>query len=297
MSRGPAAGRFVWIDGSIVRSDRARVSALDRGFLFADGVFETVRCYAGRPFLWERHEARMRASLRRFGIARPAFDLGAAIHALLGACRLADAAVRVTITRGVGAALVPSPGLRPTTLVTAREVEPDLEALRSRGVAAIRLPFGHGQGGVGRGHKTLDYLPAVLGATLARRRHAREGLYVEADGTISEGTTSNLFAVLDGRLHTPWLASGCLPGITRSIVLTIARRAGLAVAEGAVAGEALDRAEELFLASSVIELLPVVRLDGRKVGDGRPGARTRLLHESYRRLVRRTLARPPRALS
>jgi branched-subunit amino acid aminotransferase/4-amino-4-deoxychorismate lyase len=239
----------------------------------------------------------MRASLRHFGITRPAFDLGAAIQALAGACRLADAAVRVTVTRGVGAALVPPPGLHPTTLVTAREVEPDLEALRSRGVAAIRLPFGHGQGGVGGGHKTLDYLPAVLGATLARRRHAREGLYVEADGTISEGTTSNLFAVVDGRLHTPWLASGCLPGITRGIVLTIARRAGLAVAEGVVSGEALDRAEELFLASSVIELLPVVRLDGRKVGDGRPGALTRRLQESYRRLVQRMLARKPRARS
>jgi branched-chain amino acid aminotransferase len=296
--RAPRSGqqaRFVWLDGELVRAERARVSAFDRGFLFGDGVFETLRCEERQPLFWKPHHDRLRRSLRHFAIDPPAWDLRSAIIALLDACRMTDASVRVTVTRGAEATLAPSIGLVPTTLITAREVDPALEELRRTGIAAIRLPFGHGTGGIATGHKTLAYLPSVLGSARARRSDAREALFVEADGTVSEGTTSNLFASIDGQLRTPPLASGCLPGVTRSLVMMLARRAGHPIGERAIAADELDHTDELFVTGSVAEVLPVVRLDGRPVASGRPGELTRLLQASYRRLVRRTLAHPPRA--
>jgi len=187
--------------------------------------------------------------------------------------------------------LAPSRALEPTVLITVRAIDPELARTQALGAAAIRLSFGRGTGGVTAGHKTLDYLPAVLGSTLARRRRAREAIYVEADGTISEGTTSNVFLAVDGALVTPALSAGGLPGITRSLVLTLARRARREVLVRPIAARELDRAAELFVTSSVVEVLPIVRLDGRRVGEGRPGELTRLLQENYRRVVRRALVR------
>ena len=293
--RAHQQARFVWLDGELVRTDRARVSAFDRGFLFGDGVFETLRCQERQPLFWKPHHDRLRRSLRRFAIDAPGWDLRSAIVSLLDACLMSDAAVRVTVTRGVEATLAPSSGLPPTTLITAREVDPALGQLRDSGIAAIRLPFGHGTGGITTGHKTLAYLPSVLGSARARRSGAREALFVEADGTVSEGTTSNLFASIGGELRTPPLESGCLPGVTRSLVMMLARRAGHPIEERPIAADELDHTDELFVTGSVAEVLPVVRLDGRPVASGRPGELTRLLQASYERLVRRTLARSSRA--
>ncbi len=285
---------FVWLDGRIVPAGRAVVSAFDRGFLYGDAFFETIRAYDGRLFLWEEHLRRLGASLRRFAVPRPAADLRRAATDLLAACGLREAAIRLTVTRGVGEGLAPPPGIAPTVLLTARAVAPDLAAQRQAGVAAIRLPFGHGQRSPRSGHKSTDYLAAVAGRMLAGRRRAAEALFVEADGCVSEGTTSNLFVVRGGTLRTPPLEAGCLPGITRQHVLAIARRAGLEVRQTPVRATSLASADELFVTGTVIEILPVVRLDGHPIADAAPGPVTRHLQELYRRFVARTLARPER---
>jgi D-amino acid aminotransferase len=281
----------VWQDGRIVAAHAARVSVFERGFLYGDGVFETVRVYDGVPFLWPRHEQRLRASLAALSIPRPRHDLASAIRELLDASRMLDAAVRVTVTRGVGEGLAPPRGLAPTVLLTLRAIDPSLPERRGTGVAAALLPFGHGRGGVSSGHKTLGYLPAVLGRAYAERHGAAEGIYVEADGTLSEGTTSNVFVMIDGRLTTPPAASGCLAGITREVVIDLARGEGIAVEESPIAALDLARAGEMLVSGSVIEVMPIVRLDDRPIGDGRPGPVTRLLQELYQRRLRRTLAR------
>lgn len=291
--RAPARD-VVWLDGRLIDTARAAIPAQDRGFLYGDAVFETVRIYGGVPFLWPQHERRLAASLRAFAIPRPRADLRAAALAVLRARGLADAAVRVTVTRGSGEGLIPPPNVQPRVLVSAREIPSELPELRERGVAIVLLPFGHGRGAVTDGHKTTAYLPAVLGKMRAAARRAFEGVYVERDGTVSEGTTSNLFAVRRGRLLTPSLDEGCLPGVTRSVVLRLAAEAGVPVDTVPLRAARLHEMDELFLTASTIEVMPVVRVDGARVAGGKPGPVTRLLQERYRAFVARTLTRAAR---
>ncbi len=281
----------VSVGGRLVPAARASISVFDRGFLYGDAVFETVRAYQGRLFLWPQHERRLHASLRAFGIARPSFDLRRAAEEVLAACGLAEATVRVTVSRGSGEGLVPPADLVPTVVIMPRPVPGDLPELRARGASVIRLPFGRGLGGITDGHKTTAYLGAVIGKSRAAKRGALEAIYVERDGTVSEGTTSNVFLVRRGALVTPPIEAGCLPGVTRSVVLQLARRAGLELQVRPVRSAELDAADELLLTASTLEVMPVVRLDGRRVADGAPGPVTRLLQERYARFVRRTLAR------
>lgn len=294
IARSPIPGataRYAWVAGRIVPVEQARVSIFDRGFLYGDAFFETVRVYRGRPFLWQGHLRRLRASLRTFAVPWPRHDLRAAALALLDACSLDDAAVRVTVTRGAAEGLVPPRGLAPTAVITARTIPESLVEERARGISVIRLPFGHGRGGVASGHKNVDYLPAVAGRMRAAQRGATEALFVEADGTISEGTTSNLFVVRRGRLLTPPTQAGCLPGLTRQVVERLAERAGVAVRETPIAARELGEADEVFLTGTVIEVLPVVRIDGRRIASGRPGPITLRLQQLYRSYVERSLGR------
>jgi branched-subunit amino acid aminotransferase/4-amino-4-deoxychorismate lyase len=186
---------------------------------------------------------------------------------------------------------VPPPDIAPTAILTARAIPAGLDAERARGVAVVLLPFGHGRGGATSGHKNVDYLAAVAGRMRAARRGAAEALFVETDGTIDEGTTSNLFLVRRGALHTPPVAAGCLPGITRQTVVRAALRAGLAVRERPVRPADVAAADEVFLTGSVVEVLPVVRIDGRRVASGRPGAVTQRVQGLYRAVVDRALQR------
>lgn len=277
----------VWLNGRILPAARARIPVFDRGFLYGDAVFETVRLYQGHPFLWRRHLRRLHRSMARLGLRRPAFDLEAAVIDYAEACKLTEGAIRITITRGVGEGLVPPAGIEPTVLMTSRPVPPGLADQRAAGVGVIRLPFGHGGESVVTGHKTTGYAAAVQGRIRAEREGAFEAIYVESDGNISEATTSNVFAFFGSVLHTPPLAAGCLPGITRQVVLELAERAGIRVRETPLPAKRLERASELFLTGSVIEILPAVRLDGLPVARGTPGRKTLELAAAYRTRVSR----------
>jgi branched-subunit amino acid aminotransferase/4-amino-4-deoxychorismate lyase len=139
--------------------------------------------------------------------------------------------------------------------------------------------------------KLLGHVSAVLGRAHAAARGAEEGLYVTTDGAVTEGTASNVFAVRGGTLVTPPLAAGVLPGVTRALVLALARRAGIPVREAPLRARALATMDELFLTASTVEILPVVRLDGRRVGDGRPGPITYALQGRYAARVAAAVAR------
>jgi branched-subunit amino acid aminotransferase/4-amino-4-deoxychorismate lyase len=290
LARRPLSRSWVWLGGRIVPAERARVSVWDRGLLYGDAVFETVRFYDARPFQWERHRRRLAASLARFAIPASTAGLRDAALALLARSRLRDAAVRITVTRGAAEGLLPPPRLEPMVLISARAIPAALTAQRRDGIRAVALPFGRGVGGLTRGHKATDYLAAVCGRLAAQRRRAEDGVFVEVDGSVSEATASNVFVVEGRRLATPPLDAGCLPGVTRALVIAEAERAGLRVRTERISPDRLRAADEIFLTASVIEVLPVVRLDGRRVGDGRVGAVTRTLQERYERLVARSLA-------
>jgi branched-chain amino acid aminotransferase len=170
--------------------------------------------------------------------------------------------------------------------VEARRLDPALSAARARGIAVAVLPFGRGDDFLAA-HKTLAYLPAVLGRREAARRGLDDALYLGADGTVTEATTANLFVCHGRRVRTP--RAGVLPGITRAVVLDLARRLGHVVEERPVSRALLRTATEVFLTSSVAEIRPVVRVESRVVGAGVPGPVTRALQTAYRARVLRVI--------
>ena len=279
------ARSVVWLNDRVVPASRARISVFDRGFLYGDAAFETVRVYGGRPFRWGQHRRRLETTLRRLSIPFPDVDLLQAIDDVVETARLRECSVRLTVTRGVGEGLAPERDLAPTVVLIPRPIPEGLEEARRDGVAVIRLPFGQGRSSFTSGHKTTDYAAAVQGRILARKAGAFEALYVEDDGALSEATTSNVFGIRNGRLVTPPVATGCLPGITRELVLQLGRRAGLDPLERPLSSKDLDRLDEVFLTGSVIELVPVVSIDRRPVGAGAPGAATIALQRAYGRRV------------
>lgn len=280
----------IWLNGRLVRGRNARIPTTDRGLLYGDGLFETLRAYGGGAFLLAAHLARLRRSGRALGIPVPG-NLAywhRAITRVLAANRLTEAAVRLTVTRGTAPGIVPHARPRPTLLLQARPLDRGLGAAQARGITACLLPFNRGSA-VFIEHKTLAYLPAVLGRREAHRLGAQEGLYVTPEGLVTEATTANLFVCHRERLRTP--RTGALPGITQQVVMDLARAHGWRVEERPVPRPLLSAADEVFLTSSVVEVLPVVRIGNRTVGDGQPGPVTRALQEAYRVRVARALRR------
>lgn len=284
---------LVWLNGRLVPAARARVSALDRGLLHGDGVYDTWRTYDGEPFAVAAHVARLAAAARRLGLASPGPATAWTVRSrlLVRKAGLADAALRLTITRGAaGEALLPERACPPTMLLLARPLPKDLDRRRARGIAAALLPFPRDASGPWGGLKLVGHPSAVAGRAAAAKAGADEGLYVTASGEVTEGTTANVWLVEHGTLVTPPLDAGVLPGVTRALVLRLARAAGVRVREEPLPVRRVRAACELFVSASTIEVMPVVRLDRRRVGDGTPGEVTRLLQTRYRAYVMRSLA-------
>jgi branched-chain amino acid aminotransferase len=280
------------LNDRLVPARRATISALDRGFVYGDGLFETVRTYAGEPFGLRQHLRRLARSARVFRIPfESSLDhwLPRVRRCLRANDLLAsDAAVRLTVSRGAGFGIVPSRHVRPTTMMLATPIDARVPSAQARGVSICFFPFRLVTSTL-PSHKTLHYLPAVLGKMIARRAGAWEAVYLGADDTVLEGTTSNVFAVERGRLITPPL-HGILPGVTRHVVTTLAKRAGVPVVERRLSRRELLGADEVMLTASTIEVLPVVRVERTRIGTGTPGPVTRTLQQHYERYVARTLA-------
>ncbi|RMG84599.1 MAG: 4-amino-4-deoxychorismate lyase [Candidatus Dadabacteria bacterium] len=278
--------RYAWLNGRLVDEAAAVVPAADRGFLYADGLFETLRLYGGRPFRLADHWARLTASSRFLGLPDPP-DPNPAIEALVRANGAADAVVRFTWTRGARpAGPRPGPAPNPTFLATLRPLPPDLARRRAEGVEARTVSQSlRARGLAMQGHKTLAYLGSVW--ALGRVPGGAEPLLLTTEGHLAEGATSNLFWVRDGVCHTPHPDTGCLPGIAARVARERAAALGLEVREGFYEPGHLAQADEAFLTNSVVEIVPLVALDGRAVGAGRPGAVTRRLQEAYAEAVRR----------
>jgi len=286
-----AWSRFVEVNGRIVPAARAAVSVYDRGLLYGDGLFETLRAYGGVPFGLDEHLARLQASARVLGIVLPRKAWVRSVRTVLARNRLtrADAWVRISVTRGVGApGPLPVACARPTVIVSVGVLDRTIAAAQRRGVRVALLPFA--RHGFLAEHKVLNFLPSVLGKVMAARHRALEGLFVDARGYVTEGTTSNLFIWRGGRLCTPPL-TGILPGITRRMILDAAHADGLRAVERPIRSSDLLDAEEAFLTSSLAEVLPVTMVNARAVGAGTVGPVTRRVHRLYRRTVDRALGR------
>ena len=279
--------RIVYLDGRFVPAESAALSPLDRGFLYGDGLFETMRAYQGRVFRLDAHLQRMAASAAALRLPLP-LDAAAVREIageLLRRSGLSDAALRLTITRGPGDGVDLPPDPAATVLMVARRLARD-SGLDSP-ADIITLSDAAPAPALAR-HKTLCYLPYLLARAQARAAGAHDAFLLNAAGLVTEATTSNVFVVRGGRLITPPVECGLLPGITRGVVLGLAQEAGLEGEEAEIAPDDVRTADECFLTNSVAEITPVRRCDGAAVGTGGfPAARR--IHAAYRALVGREL--------
>lgn len=287
------------MDGALVPPERAVVSVFDRGFLYGDSVYEVVRTYRGQPFELDRHLARLARSADRLALplpwdeARTRAEVARALTASLGGdapdpaaapWNAGQRALRIVMTRGAGElGLDPALAVDPRALVIAMPLRaPPLAAYRD-GVALRIVGIRHdAPEAVDTQAKTGAHLANVLAVAEARRAGAHEALLLDRDGFVTEGASSNVFAVRGGTLLTPPLEAGILEGVTRAVVLELAREAALQVREAPLRPEALGSADELFVTSSAREVLPATQLDGRPVGSGRVGPVTTRLHSLFR---------------
>ena len=264
----------------------ATINVFDRGFLYGDSVYETLRTAGGRVVQLEQHLDRLRRSAAGIAFELPFDDaeLEGAIGQTLAAAANPDSWIRVIVTRGTGplgldTRLARSPLL---VIMVAELVVPSPEA-RERGLSAVTVGR---EATIRPGLKTGNYLGNILAVRSAHEQGADDAILCNASGAVAEGATSNLFMVRAGRVSTPSLATGLLAGITRGTIIELLEAdLGLAVAERTIHADELLEADELFLTSSVRGVMPVTTLDGQRVSDGRAGPVTRRVFEVYDRFL------------
>ena len=278
----------IWIDGGVVDAAEARLPVLDRGLLHGDSVFEVLRTFGGRPFALTEHLDRLArsASVLRMPVpARP--ELCAALEATLGALLddgVADAWLRVLVTRGVGGAGLDASPAGPSRLVIiALPLKLPDATLYETGASAILLDSSYGLsvGGVLPSVKSGNCLRGVLATMAARDADAHEALLSDTLGRVIEGASSNVFIVRSGRVTTPPVALGLLAGITRRYVMRLSRGLAIGVDQATLWPLDVRGADEVFITSSIRGVMPVSRIDGQAVGDGRPGPITRRIASAY----------------
>ena len=285
---------LVSIDGQIVSPAEAKVSVFDRGFLYGDSVFETIRTYDGQPYALDEHIERLAGSAQRVAIELPV-SVGQLRERVLRVVQESgnpESYIRLMVTRGSGElGLAPDLAVEPLVVILVTPLTPPPPEAYREGIAVISHHTRRATDStLAEGAKVGNYLASVLAMKEAKSRGAAEALILDADGRVVEGATSNLFLFTSGPrpvLVTPPVSAGILPGITRAGVLEVARELGLQVELRAPTLDDLHRASEVFISSSIRELLPVVRIDDQQVGDGRPGPLTRQIHEAFRAFVRR----------
>jgi branched-chain amino acid aminotransferase len=265
----------VWIDGDLADPASASVSAFDHGLTVGDGVFETLRVYRGTPFALRRHLDRLSRSAAGLALPVPErAELERACAEVVAAAGLAEARLRLTVTGGPGPLGSPRGGGPPTVVAAVAPLAPVSPA-----AAVAVAPWPRNERGPLAGLKTTSYAENVVLLAWARERGAEEAIVADTTGRLCEGTGANVFVVHDGRLRTPTLASGCLAGVTRDLVLehTDAEEADLPL-------EALATADEAFLTSSTREVQPIGVVDGRAL-PSTPGPSTKEAAAAFRVVV------------
>lgn len=262
----------------------ATVSVFDRGFLYGDSIYETMRTANGVPLELQRHLRRLEHSGAGIGMPLPRTpaqfeDIIRRTHAATGN---GESYVRVMVTRGEGPiALDPRKSSEPTVVVIAKPLELPSVELYQRGISVVIVDVEKAGGGIDPGIKTGNYLSNIIALRQAIERGGDDAILCNAAGEVAEGATSNLFLIERGVLRTPNLGTGILAGITRGLVCELAAKLGLPAAEERVTPDELRSADEVFLTSSVRGIMPVTAVDGQQIGDGEVGEATKKLRASY----------------
>ena len=280
----------IYIDGKFYNERDAKISVFDHGLLYGDGLFEGIRAYQGRIFKLKEHIDRLHCSARSILLRLPltSRELTAAIIATCRQNRLRDAYIRLVVTRGIGTlGLNPNRCKRPSVIIIAGKITLYPAAFYEHGMEIITVPTTRNlHSALNPAIKSLNYLNNVLAKIEANNGGCEEAIMLNAEGFVAECTGDNLFIVKDGRLLTPPLSAGALYGITRQVVMELAAETGRKAIESNLTRYDLFNADECFLTGTAAELVPVVKIDGRVIGNGKPGRVTRGLMAQYRALTK-----------
>lgn len=278
---------YVYLNDKLVPRREAVVSVFDHGFLYGDGVYETMRAYEGVIFMLDEHLVRLNRSASMIGLTLPmdADRMKSAVHDTLGANSLRNAYVRVTVSRGFGpVGLDPDLCQAPTFVIIAEEMKDYPREFYEKGIKTIisRIRRNH-RDAINPQIKSLNFLNNILAKIDAKGAGAYEAVMLNVSGHVSEGTISNVFFFRDDILCTPSLECGILDGITRNIVMDLAVREGLTVREGGFVRDDIYAATEVFITNTTMEVMPVSQVDTVRYGVGEVA---KLLRRVYREEVR-----------
>jgi branched-chain amino acid aminotransferase len=284
----------VYIGGKVCLPEEAKISVFDRGFLYGDSVYETIGTAYGKMFAAKDHLDRLERSATRIGLrVPPRAEIEAAIRDTVAAAANVESRVRVILTRGSGKLDLDPASVDDTQLVViVFPLGAPSAEMYAKGVAvAVVSITRNSPSALDPEVKSGNYLNNVLALGEARRRSgAYEAILCSADGTVAEGSTSNIFAVMGGQVRTPPREAGILDGITRAKVITLCRDHDVPFAQKPFTPDELRAADEAFITSATRGVLPVTRIDERPLGDGLPGPVTRQLMALYDELARRGVA-------
>ena len=280
---------WIYLNDRFVKEEEAVVSVFDHGFLYGDGVYETIRSYGSRIFMRDQHLARLRRSADAIGLTIPIPELRwpALLHEAMTWNDLGhehtDAYLRITISRGAGdIGLDPALCPTPTVVIMTKPLQPPpLEQYRIGVNLIVARTRRNLPSALSPQIKATSFLNNILAKREAIAAGAFDSILLNWESHLTECTVSNLFFVQAGRLCTPALACGLLNGITRDIMLSLARETQIPVDEGHFGIESLNQADECFLTNTSMEVMPVTVVDGHPIGNGAPGLLTQQLHRLF----------------
>ena len=280
---------FISLNGRIIPVTDGSISTGDRGFLYGDGIFETLRSYKGEPFKLTEHLERMRCSAEKLKII-PVYtdtEISESITKLLEKNGVQDAYIRITLSRGEGGSgLQMSDNLRSTILIQAKPFTPYDEKLYKEEMSLIVSRHRRSTTSPICRHKTTNLLTSILLKEEACNKSANDSIVLNTDGHVAECIVSNIFMVKNGSVVTPSLDTNILPGITRSTVLDICQNSGIPAREECFKIETLIKADEVFITNSLMEIMPVSRIDDCQDWKGTlPGKITQQLMSEYKSLI------------
>jgi len=278
------------VNGRVSDQEHAAISVFDHGFLYGEGIYETLRTYNGQPFLFDRHMTRLRKSADMLALEVPLSDaaIDARFRDTMKAAGLGDspereAYIRILITRGIGE-LTYDPAACPTpsvVVIVKPNVDPPKDVFE-KGVKVALVPVVRNHpGSVNPLIKSNNLLNNALAAQEAARRGAFEGVMRNYRGELAECTTANLFVVKNNVALTPPIDAGLLPGITRAFLFEVGSEAGIAVREAVLRDDDLLNADEVFFTSTTRGVVPATKVDDRVIGNGMPGPVTKALRQAY----------------
>ncbi len=284
---------LVYLNGRFVAKEQAQVSVFDHGFLYGDGIYETMRAYGGKLFLLKKHLARLKHSADAISLKLPMRldKIGDALNEALSINKLQEAYVRLHLSRGPGEiGLDPALCVAPTMVIVAKPFHDYPAAYYEQGVSvAIVTTRRNHPLALPPSVKGTNFLNNILAKIEAIQAGAYEGIMLNWEGYVAEGTISNIFMVRKGVLYTPHLDTGILEGVTRDLVLRLAKRKKIPVKEVMLRPKDLMASNECFITNTTMEIMPVTTIDEKKIGKGIPGPVTAALHQAYRKEVRACL--------